>query len=117
MMKHILFSLLILYSAHVSANADLSVDITPDISVDQPVDTSAKDSKIMTCVAEYVKKQSKSYAKSVQGNLYDLIHNFDRIAALIHGKTPRSNDVSFERKIVALAKVQCELYYSMGVLK
>lgn len=115
-MKRILFSLLFICSSSVFANSDIPVEVAQD-PVAEVVDTSVKDAKIATCVVEYVKKQSKSYSRLAQENLYDLIHNFDRIVSKVYGKTPKQNDTSMEYKIMALAKVQCELYYAMGVLK
>lgn len=76
-----------------------------------------KDQKTTRCVDEYIKRQSKSYAKLVQNNLYDLIHNFDRVTSKIYGKKQQADDMSYEDKIGALAIVQCEAYYTLGVLK
>lgn len=73
--------------------------------------------KVDKCMDDYIKKQSKSYAKIVQNNLYDLIHNFDRITSKVYGKKPVQDDIPYEEKIEALARVQCEAYYTMGVLK
>ncbi len=73
--------------------------------------------KVEACMTEYIRRQSKSYAKIVQNNLYDMIHNFDRIASKIYGKKPGEDEISYEDKIEALARVQCEAYYTMGVLK
>jgi len=81
------------------------------------VDFVDREEKVTTCVAEYIKKQSKSYSKIVQNNLYDLIHNFDRIASKIYGKKQSADEIPYEDKIEALGRVQCEAYYTMGVLK
>lgn len=87
----------------------LDIDTIPDL-----VD---KDVKVTKCIDEYIKKQSKSYAKIVQNNLYDLIHNFDRIASKIYGKKQPADEMSYDEKLEALAIVQCEAYYKLGVLK
>lgn len=81
------------------------------------VDFVDKEEKVSACVAEYIKKQSKSYSKIVQNNLYDLIHNFDRITSKIYGKKQSADEIPYEDKIEALGRVQCEAYYKMGVLK
>ena len=87
----------------------------PDIK--DLVDFVEREEKIAGCVEEYVKKQSKSYSKIAQHNLYDLIHNFDRIASKIYGKKPLADEISYEDKVEALGRVQCEAYHALGVLK
>lgn len=67
--------------------------------------------RVDQCMVEYIQRQSRSYAKSVQGNLYDLLHNFDRIASKIYGKTPPADGITHQQKVEALAKIQCEAYY------
>ena len=86
-------------------------------TVDGLLDLVEQEEKISICVSEYIKKQSKSYAKMAQHNLYDLIHNFDKIASKIYGKKHDSNDISYEDKIEILARIQCDIYYSINVLK
>jgi len=81
------------------------------------VDFVDREEKVTNCVTEYIKKQSKSYSKIVQNNLYDLIHNFDRITSKIYGKKQSADEIPYEDKIEALGRVQCEAYYTMGVLK
>jgi hypothetical protein len=81
------------------------------------IDIVDREEKVSACIEDYVKKQSKSYAKIVQNNLYDLVHNFDRIASKIYGKKPGADEISYEEKVVALAKLQCEAYYTMKVIK
>lgn len=73
--------------------------------------------KVSACVKEYIKKQSKSYSKIVQNNLYDLMRNFDRIASKIYGKKQSVDQIPYEDKIEVLGRVQCEAYYKMGILK
>jgi hypothetical protein len=80
------------------------------------VDT-VKEEKVSKCIEEYIKKQSKSYSKIAQANLYDLINNFDNIIAKIYGKKGLPDDIPYAEKIELLAKIQCEAYYKMGVLK
>ena len=81
-----------------------------------PVDA-VKEDKVSKCIEEYIKKQSKSYSKIAQANLYDLMHNFDNIIAKIYGKKGLPDDIPYAEKIELLARVQCEAYYKMGVLK
>lgn len=76
-----------------------------------------KEEKVLQCVEEYIKKQNKSYAKMAQGNLYNLIHNFDAILLKIYGKKEIPDDMPYEEKLELLAKVQCDAYYKLGVLK
>lgn len=76
-----------------------------------------KEEKISICVEEYKARQSRSYARSVQKNLYDLIHNFEGVISRITGNMRSNGHVSLQYKIDALAKIQCDIYYSMGVLK
>ena len=81
------------------------------------VDVEDRENKVSVCVTNYIEKQSKSYAKVVKNNLYDLIRNFDRIASQVYGKRVLADDTPYQEKIEALAKVQCEAYYTMGMLK
>ena len=76
-----------------------------------------REDKVSRCVAEYVLKQSKSYSKIAQSNLYDLMNNFDSIVSRIYGKKRAEDNIPYEDKIEALAIVQCEAYYAMGALK
>jgi len=87
------------------------------IDINVLVDVLRKEAKIDNCIDEYKKKQSKSYSKIVQHNLYDLIHNFDKISSKIYGKKAAPDGISYEDKIEALGRVQCEAYYTLGVLK
>jgi hypothetical protein len=76
-----------------------------------------REEKVGKCVEDYIKKQSRSYSKIVQNNLYDLIHNFDRITSKIYGKKQPADEIPYEEKVEALAKVQCEAYYAVNALK
>lgn len=89
--------------------------ILPEIkSIPDVID---REEKVTSCITEYIENQSKSYAKIVQNNLYDLIHNFDNIALRIQGKKPTKDDTPYEEKIEALAKLHCEAYYAINALK
>lgn len=87
----------------------------PDIKL--LIDLIDREEKVAACVVEYIRKQSRSYAKIAQNNLYDLIHNFDRVASRIYGKKQPPDKISYEEKIEALGKLQCEAYYAMRLLK
>ena len=128
-MRRILLSLLLIYSSNLLAKGN-EVIVDPIITsvqisrmLDDTQNTAAlvdlidKEEKVSVCMQEYIKKQSKSYAKIAQENLYGLIHNFDSIVAKIYGKKGLPDDISYEEKIELLARVQCEAYYEMGVLK
>ena len=131
-MRRIIFSLLLVCSLNSIAKVAeplLELPAITEVRVSQLfdeqflpdikdlVDFVDKEEKIVACVAEYIKKQSKSYSKIVQHNLYDLIHNFDRIASKIYGKKQSADEIPFEDKIEALGRVQCEAYHTLGVLK
>jgi len=75
-----------------------------------------KQEKISACMLDYINKQSKSYSKIAQENLYNLMQNFDGIISYLYGKNVPDN-ISYANKLEILASVQCELYYKMGVLK
>jgi hypothetical protein len=125
-MRRIIFSLLLLCSPNLFAT---EVEQPPEVVLlqlfeEQQVveikdlpDLVDKEVKITACVDDYIKRQSKTYAKIVKNNLYDLIHNFDRITSKIYGKKQEADEMSYEDKIGALAIVQCEAYYTIGVLK
>jgi len=131
-MRRIIFSLLLIYSSNLLAKGnDIPAEvlsITP-YQVSQLFDEQYKEDikdltdlvdkevKVASCMEEYIKKQSKSYSRIVQNNLYDLIHNFDRITSRIYGKKQTVDEIPYEDKIEALARVQCEAYYTMGALK
>ena len=82
------------------------------------VDLVAKEEKISICIDAYKEKQMKSWAKIPQTNLYEFLHNPERMNARIYGKKDKASDeVSYEEKIDALATLQCEAYYAIGILK
>ena len=131
-MRRIIFSLLLVCSLNSIAKVAeplLELPAITEVRVSQLfdeqflpdikdlVDFVDKEEKIVACVAEYIKKQSKSYSKIVQHNLYDLIHNFDRITSKIYGKKQSADEIPFEDKIEALGRVQCVAYHTLGVLK
>lgn len=92
-------------------------DVTFSVDENTLTDFIDKEEKIDKCVEEYIKKQSKSYAKIAQNNLYDLIHNFNKITSKIYGKIPPKDDILYNEKIEVLAKVQCEVYYATKALR
>ena len=128
-MKKILLLLLLIISAtSYSKEFDVQVDSSNSVKdmitivektiqvSDNIAPISEKEIKIKNCLEEYTKKQSKSYSKIIQNNLYDLIYNFNNILSkLYNGKI--KNDISFEEKIAMLSKIQCEAYYDLGILK
>jgi len=131
-MGRIIFSLLLVFSSSIFAKGNdlpsTDQDLTPVqvsrifdeqnvISVEGLSDLVDREDKVNACIDSYIKKQSRSYARIVQNNLYDLIHNFDRITSKIYGKKPEMDEISYDEKLEALARVQCEAYYNMGVLK
>ena len=128
-MRSIVFVLLVFVLSDVLAKGpDLPLEISP-LEVNRlfdeqyPLDKKLlpdfidREEKVSKCVDEYVKKQSRSYSKIVQNNLYDLIHNFDRITSKIYGKKQPVDEIPYEEKVEALAKVQCEAYYAVNALK
>lgn len=86
------------------------------IKIDDLEDLIDKDLKVTRCVQVYIERQSKSYPRQVQNNLYDLIHNFEGIISRITGSKKKDSGIPLEDKLEALAKLQCEIYYSMGIL-
>lgn len=76
-----------------------------------------REEKIASCMREYIKKQSKSYAKTAQETLFSLMHDFDNIVSRIYGKKGLPDSITYEEKVELLARVQCEAYYKMGILK
>jgi len=126
MMRRIIFSLLLLCSSSLFAGEfDQPSEIVllklfeeqQTIDIKDLPDLVDKEIKITACVDDYIKRQSRTYTKIVKNNLYDLMHNFDRIASKIYSKKHEADDMSYEDKIGALAIVQCEAYYTIGVLK
>lgn len=70
------------------------------------------------CINTYIEKQSRSYIRSAQSNLYDLIHDFDKISDKVAGKRVKENSfIKKEERILALASIQCNTYYRLGILK
>ena len=107
------FLLLLLLLCSLNSFADEPDNyVEPIVQID-----TVKEDAVSTCMEEYIRKQSKSYSKVAQANLYALIHNFDSIIAKIYGKKGLPDDIPYAEKIELLARVQCEAYYKMGVLK
>ncbi len=112
-MRKLLLPLLLLCSLNSFASESESENIVEPIA---PVDV-VREEIVTKCMEEYIKKQSKSYSKIAQANLYNLIHNFDSIIAKIYGNKGLPDDIPYAEKIELLARVQCEAYYKMGILK
>ena len=122
MLKGILITLCFLVSTHLHADEqDHTIDFSQFViwleDTESLMDYTLREGLVSSCIKDYIKKQSKSYTKIAQGNLYDLIHNFDRITSKIYGKTGKTDNIPYNEKIETLAKVQCELYFNMGMLK
>ena len=127
-MKKLLYILLFFPCLLLAENVDISISLTPlqinqifsesnKLTKENLIDLIDKENKITECVKTYIKKQSKSYAKMIQNNLYDLIHNFDNMLARLSGKKPIKDNISYEEKISLLANMQCETYYDLKVSK
>ena len=130
-MRKVLLSILIFYSLNISAkdiNTYPDADISPlhisqlfdekiILNISNFQDLVIKEEKINVCMFAYIAKQKKSFAKLTQNNLYDLINSFDRIISKIYGKKIDIDNISYEEKIEALARVQCETYFHMNILK
>ena len=100
-----------------SIDVSRAFDLDYNVEIKTLVDLVDREAKVGVCVQTYVEKQRNSYARVVQENLYDLIHNFEKISSKIQGKKPGADPISYDEKISSLARVQCESYYKMGVLK
>jgi hypothetical protein len=130
-MRTIVVSFLLLLSTHTFAR---SIDfanaggVTPlgvskifdsstilDISVEP--DLVAKDEKVDSCMQEFILKKGKSYDKATQATLYDLMNNFKRVMSKVYGKKSQPDEISYDEKIESLARVECETYFALGVLK
>jgi len=130
MMRRLTFFLLLYISGHVFAkDPELPpVTITP-VQISQMYDSKNsiapeglfdlvdREEKTGICIAVYVEKQAKSYSKSSQVNLYDMIHNFGKIVSRIYGGKIEKDNIPHGTKVETLARVQCEAYYALGVLK
>jgi hypothetical protein len=133
-MRRLIFSILLILSSNIFAKDEVvSTVVEPDISVLQVsqlfdssnkldkrikyIDLVAKEEKITICIVKYVEDQTKSWAKIPQNDLYDLLNNFGKIASRIQGKKVDGDDIPYDEKLEALANVQCEAYYALGVLR
>lgn len=76
-----------------------------------------KNAKISQCVKDYIEKQSQSSRQRVQRNLYDLLHNFDSVVSRLNNKKIIPDNTSFQERLEAVAKLQCELFYASKILK
>lgn len=130
-MRRIVFLLLLISSCSIFArNADREIELVItssqvhrlfvaeySISTTGLFDVIDKEEKVEVCIRDYIKKQSKSYLRIAQSNLFDLMNNFDTVVSKLYGKKVLPDDIPYEEKVEALAKVQCDAYYRMGVLK
>jgi hypothetical protein len=134
-MRRLTFSIILLIlSSNVFAKDEVvPTAVEPDISVLQVSqlfddtnklgkitkypDLVAKEEKIIICIAKYKEDQTKSWARIPQNDLYDLLNNFGKIAERIQGKKVTGDDIPYDEKLDALANVQCEAYYALGVLR
>ena len=89
------------------------------VEIDVARDYTESYNKFERCINGYVTKQSKSYARAAQSNLYDLVHDFDRVISRISNKKTdnKKSAVTKEERILALAQIQCNTYYRMGILE
>lgn len=87
--------------------------------MDLPVarDVLDKYERVERCIEEYKTKRPRRGAGVVQDTLYDMIHNFDQVASRLKGRREKKDTVTDEEKLAAIAVIQCETFYSMGVLK
>lgn len=76
-----------------------------------------KENKVSSCVAAYIKRQSRSYTRQTQDNLYNLMNNFDNIISRLYNKQVAPDDITHNEKVEVLARIQCEAFYKMGILK
>lgn len=89
---------------------------TQNMDIRKLPDVLETETKISNCMVDYISRQSKSYAKRVQNNLYDLMYNFDGVIDKMLGKRQKENP-SLDDKLETLARMQCDLYYKMGILR
>ena len=128
-MKVVLVLLGLFLSFGVKAESDYQLYFYTEIDVNNihvnalQVDTKKllnvikREERIELCISEYIRKHSKSYTAIAKQNLYEMMHDFDRITSRIYGKKPAQDIVPLEEKVEAVAKVQCEVYNAMGILK
>ena len=123
-----LFFFILSYITNIQANQShyydidhlLLINITLGSYSPKPeniLDLIKKEDKLNQCIEDYIRKNSRSYVKITQKNLYDLLHNFELVMSKLQNKKPISDNTTFEEKIEALARVQCELYLTMKLLR
>lgn len=86
-------------------------------NINEYQDLVAKEESVNLCIANYVAKQERSFSKITQGNLYDLMRNFSKVISRVDGKKPSADSIPYDEKIKTLARVQCEAYYAIGVMR
>ena len=120
--------LLLLFSNHLFAKESLSAK--PDnifilrhfeeqnrIDIKTLPDLIEKEEKLELCIEQYIKNQSKSNTRQIQNNLYDLVYNFKGVVSGLVDNKKRQDNIPLKEKIEVLGRLQCELYFSMGILK
>lgn len=130
MMSKLVFLLFLIFSLNVHAEVDTPSIEVSTIQIAQLFDENVvqidikklpnlveREEKIESCVADYIKKQSRTYSAIVQNNLYDLLFNFERVIPRLYGKKQEADKVLLADKIEALARLQCEVYYSIRAIK
>lgn len=131
-MIKIIFLSVLFYSLNICAHGEVlppnktpaeitSVDVNryyvENVNRQDIKDLVEKEEKVNKCIIEYINKQERSWAKSNQNNLYDLINNFSKIILKVSGKQQVKDDISYKDKLEILANVQCDVYFNMGILK
>lgn len=125
-MRQILISLLLIFSTCALAE---EYEVTPQqvsrifdekfsVNIIAVPDLVDREYKVASCATEYIEKSIKRTSViPTKNNLYNLMNNFDQVISKIQGKKFTEDDVPYEERLEALARIQCEVYYSMGVLK
>lgn len=114
-----LYSSTFAQSAASAESADIPVLVHPRVIAleDELAQQRERETKISQCVKDYIEKQSRSSRQRVQRNLYDLLHNFDGVVSRLNNKRIIPDNTSFQERLEAVAKLQCELFYTSKILK
>jgi predicted transcriptional regulator len=125
-MKKVLFVFLLFLSAHAVALDSRTIDSKQVHSLYQfyqplvmptAIDLIDKQEKVNYCVTDYKKRRAKKGANTVRDILFGMISNFEQTISGINANRQNKNIVANEKKLQALALMQCEIFYSMGVLE
>ncbi len=76
-----------------------------------------REEKVLKCMDAYIKKYKNSYSTAAQNNLYELLIDFERIAGRLAGRQQPRSPIPQQEKIEVVAQLQCDMYYTTGVLK